>query len=59
MIGQRLSSNKNAIKLLEENIDKIDWRQLSANENAIHLLEKNIDKIHWDVFFLIVKQFIY
>jgi len=36
-----------AIKLLEENIDKIHWDMLSGNSNAIHLLEKNIDKIDW------------
>jgi hypothetical protein len=42
-----LSSNSNAISLLENNIDKIDWIFLSCNENAIHLLENNLDKIDW------------
>jgi len=42
-----LSFNPNAIHLLEENQDKIDWSDLSQNPNAIHLLEQNIDKIHW------------
>ena len=46
MIG--LSSNPNAIPILEKNQDKIDWSQLSYNPNAINLLEKNIDKIDWD-----------
>ena len=40
-----LSSNPNAIHLLEQNQDKIDWFMLSSNPNAIHLLEKNIYKI--------------
>ncbi len=45
----RLSCNRNtnAIKLLENNIDKIDWLQISANENAIQLLKENKDKINW------------
>ena len=43
-----LSSNPDAIHLLEKNPDKINWNQLSANPAAIHLLEKNLDKIDWD-----------
>ena len=42
-----MSSNPNAIHILEKNLDKIDWYWLSRNPNAIHLLEKNPDKIHW------------
>tara|TARA_B100001094_G_C17975883_1_gene692743 strand:- start:542 stop:943 length:402 start_codon:yes stop_codon:yes gene_type:complete len=42
-----LSGNPNAIHLLEQNQDKIDWRMLSSNQNAINLLEKNQDKIVW------------
>jgi hypothetical protein len=42
-----LSSNPNAIHLLEQNQDKIDWYYLSSNPNAIHLLEQNQDKIDW------------
>jgi hypothetical protein len=42
-----LSSNPNAIHLLEENLEKINWSFLSINPNAIHLLEKNKEKIHW------------
>jgi len=42
-----LSSNPNAIHILEQNMDEIDWDELSANPNAIHLLEQNIDKINW------------
>ncbi len=44
-----LSENTNfiAIKILENNIDKIDWNLLSKNENAIHILEKNLDKVNW------------
>ena len=40
-----LSSNPNAIHLLERNLDKINWWGLSSNPNAIHLLENNFDKI--------------
>ena len=42
-----LSSNPNAIELLEANQDKIDWNELSKNPNAVHLLEANSDKIDW------------
>ena len=42
--------NPNAIPLLNENFDKIDWDQLSMNPNAFSLLEKdeNFDKIKWN-----------
>jgi len=40
-----LSKNPNAIKILEENRDKINW--ISLNSNAIELLEKNFNKIKW------------
>jgi hypothetical protein len=43
-----LSSNPNAIHLLEKNLDKVDWKWLSSNPNAIHLLEKNLDKVDWE-----------
>ena len=42
-----LSENPNAIILLKENQDKIDWRYLSMNSNAIKILKKNQDKINW------------
>jgi hypothetical protein len=35
-----LSGNPNAITLLENNLDKVDWWMLSANPNAITLLER-------------------
>jgi uncharacterized protein with WD repeat len=35
-----LSSNPNAIPLLEKNLYKVNWINLSANPNAIHLLCK-------------------
>ena len=41
-----LSSNPNAIHLLEQNPDKINWVALSRNPNAIHLLEQNPNKIY-------------
>ena len=42
-----LSSNPNAIDLLEMNPEKIDWGKLSSNPNAINLLENNPEKINW------------
>ena len=43
-----LSSNPNAIDLLERNQDKINWDYLSLNENAIDLLKQNIEEIDWE-----------
>ena len=40
-----LSTNPNAIHILEKNLDKVYWYALSENPNAIHILEKNLDKI--------------
>jgi hypothetical protein len=40
-----LSENPNAIQLLEQNPDKINWEYLSNNPNAIHYLEQNPDKL--------------
>jgi hypothetical protein len=42
-----LSFNPNAIHILEQNLDKVDWYCLSRNPNAIHILEHNLDKIDW------------
>ena len=42
-----LSRNRNAIHILEKNLDKVNWSGLSTNPNAIHILEKNPDKIKW------------
>ena len=38
-----------AIQLLEENQDKIDWEELSSNPAAIKILklEQNQNKIDW------------
>jgi len=44
---KNLSSNCDAISILENNKDKIDWSILSTNENAIDLLEENQNKINW------------
>jgi hypothetical protein len=46
-----LSSNQNAIKLLEKNPNVIDYPRLSANPNAIKLLKKT-DDINYDNLFL-------
>ena len=43
------NSNPNAMHLLEQNQDKINWKILSENPNAIHLLEQNQDKINWKI----------
>ena len=43
-----LSENKYAIKILEENMDKINWEKISLNPNACHIIEQNINKIKWD-----------
>lgn len=42
--------NYNAIHVLEQNQDKINWYLLPLNQNPniIHLIEKNIDKIDWE-----------
>ena len=50
LLGSYLSMNSNAIPILEQNPDKIDWFWLSLNPNAIHLLEQNPDKIDWTSF---------
>jgi hypothetical protein len=44
-----LSSNPNAIHILEQNINKIDWNKFSANPNALHILSQphNSHKIDW------------
>ena len=42
-----LSGNENAIDLLEENLDKINWSYLSLNKNAMELLLKNPERIDW------------
>ena len=46
---KRLSSNLNALSILEQKLNEIDWSLLSANPNAINLLEKNLDKIDWSL----------
>ena len=42
-----LSSNPNAISLIEKNLDKISWYNLVANLNANHLIIKNINNFDW------------
>ncbi len=41
-----LHNNPNALYLLEQYPDKIDYQILSRNPSAIHLLVKNIDKLN-------------
>jgi hypothetical protein len=44
-----LSENPNAIDLLENNLNEVDWGWLSSNPNAIHILENNLDKVDWEL----------
>jgi hypothetical protein len=50
-----LSTNPNAIDLLEKNIDKINWSNISLNINAIYLLNQKKNKrkswFNLDIFF--------
>ena len=43
-----LSSNKNAVHILEYHLDKVNWARLSLNPNAIHILEQHLDKVNWE-----------
>ena len=45
-----LAKNKNAIWIIEQNLDKLyynDWYFLSRNPKAVHILEQNLDKVYW------------
>jgi hypothetical protein len=42
-----LSENPNAIEVLKQNQDKINWDFLSVNPDAMSLLKENQDKINW------------
>ena len=46
IIWPYLSANRHpqAIAMLEQHPDNIDWFELTTNSSAIHLLEKNLDK---------------
>lgn len=46
---QKISANSHpeAVKILEQNKDKIDYMFLSENKNAIHLIEENLSKCNW------------
>jgi hypothetical protein len=46
-INRNISENINALHLIEQYPDKIQWTLLSRNPAAIHLLEKNPNKIDW------------
>jgi len=48
-----------AIQLLKDNPNKINWKNLSKNKNAIELLKKNPDKIDWNMFSLNSSIFTY
>jgi hypothetical protein len=40
-----LSKNPNAIHILKNNLDKVDWNSCILNPNAIHILEQNLNKV--------------
>ena len=50
-LWSRLSRNssKDAIDILKNNRDKINWTFLSANPNARELLIDNLDKVNWNL----------
>ena len=39
--------NPGAIRLLEKNLEKVNWMNLSANPAAVHILEANPEFICW------------
>jgi hypothetical protein len=42
-----LSLNPNAIEILKENYDLIEWSMLSRNHNIIKFTKKEIKEIYW------------
>ena len=47
VVEEKISSaDEKEKKILEKNLDKVDWKYLS--ENPIHILEQNLDKVSWD-----------
>ena len=42
-----MSEYENAIGLLKQNLDKVDWVRLSGNPNAVHVLAQNLDEVNW------------
>ena len=44
-----LSTNPNAISLLEKNPDKINWIHLSGKSNAVHLISEALDKYPYKI----------
>lgn len=43
----RLSHNPNAIELLKENPDKIEWSSLEKNKQCVELMKLYREKINW------------
>lgn len=43
-----ISSRKDMIDVIEDNLDKVNWCEVSANPAAIHILERNPDKIDFN-----------
>jgi hypothetical protein len=41
-----MNTSLDAIRLLETNLEKIDWNILPLNFNAVHLLESHPDKLN-------------
>jgi hypothetical protein len=51
ILWNKLSGNPNAVPLLEQRPDKIDWEEASSNLSIsiLPLLEKHLDEVYWDV----------
>ena len=45
-----ISRNPQAIAILEQHLDKVNWNELSRNPQAITMLERNLDKVDWSRF---------
>ena len=46
-----LSKNLNAIYVLQQHLDKVDWYELSKNKNVNYILHNNLDnlsKLEWN-----------
>jgi hypothetical protein len=54
-----MNRNPGAIRLLEQNPDKINWWVLSSNAAAIELIEQNLDKVNWSTIWSNPAIFVY
>ncbi len=47
--GMSQNTNPVAVRMLSNNVDKIDWFYASANESAMDLIEQHKDKVCWEM----------